>query len=173
MRIYRERMPAIAHAIADALVDGEMIEVEPAMREEVELDLESVLKEYRRTDRELSDRARDLVAMRNLDYSYTHKLKGQLAREKAFGLGDEAIEWIAGQMIEMLLQSANVEEVFGEDHDLRRLIAPILRRELGMESKLDHEVRKRIKNMSEGTSEFDIEYQKTMERLREAKKLSD
>lgn len=173
MRIYRERMPSIAHAIADALIDGEMIEVESSMREEVELDLESVLKEYRRTDRELSDRARDLVAMRNLDYSYTHKIKGQLAREKGFGLGDEAIEWIAGQMIEMLLQSANVEEVFGEDHDLRRLIAPILRRELGMESKLDREVRKRIKNMAEGTSEFDIEYQKTMERLREAKKLSD
>lgn len=173
MRIYRERMPAIAHAIADALIDGEMIEVELSFREEVELDLESVLKEYRRTDRELSDRARDLVAVRNLDYSYTHKIKGQLAREKAFGLGDEGIEWIAGQMIEMLLQSNNVAEVFGEDHDLRRLIAPILRRELGVESQLDREVRKRIKNMSEGTSEFDIEYQRTMERLREAKKLSD
>jgi len=173
VRIYRERMPAIAHAIADALIDGELIEVEPSAREEVELDLESVLKEYRRTDRELSDRARDLVAMRNLDYSYTHKIKGQLAREKGFGLGDEAIEWISGQMIEMLLQSRNVEEVFGEDHDLRRLIAPILRRELGVESKLDREVRKRIKNMTEGTSEFDIEYQRTMEQLREAKKLSD
>lgn len=173
MRIYRERIPSISRAIVDALVGEEFIEVEQELRAEVELDVESVLKEYRRTDRELSERARDLVSMRNLDYSATHKIKGQLAREKSFQLGDDAIEWITNQIVEILLQSANVEEVYALDHDLRRIIAPILKKELGVEGALDREVKKRIKNLTEGTADYEIEYQKTLEQLRQSHKVGD
>lgn len=171
MRIYRERIPSIASAIVKGLLQGELIEVEQGMKEEVELDIESVLKEYRRTDREISERARDLVSIRNLDYSYTHKIKAQLAREKQFKLGIEAIDWLTEQMLEILMQSRHVAEVFGEDNDLRRAISPVLKKELGVEGNLDQEVKRRIKNLQEGTTDYDIEYQKTMERLRAAKKL--
>ena len=171
VRIYRERIPSIASAIVRGLVKEELIEIEQGLQEEVELDIESVLKEYRRTDRELSERARDLVSIRNLDYSYTHKIKAQLAREKHFKLGLEAIDWITQQMLEILMQSRFVAEVFGEHNDLRRTIAPVLRKELGFEGNLDQEVKRRIKNLQEGTTDYDIEYQKTMERLRASKKL--
>jgi hypothetical protein len=173
MRIYRERITTIAKRIVDDLMADKLIEVEAELVEEVILDLESVLKEYRRADRELSEQARDLVSLRGLDYSYTHKIKQQLAREKAFELGDEAVDWIAQQMLEMLLQSANVEEIWAEDNELRRVIAPTLKRELGMDVSLDREVKKRIKNLAEGTADYEIEYQKTMDRLRDAKKLQD
>lgn len=173
MRIYRERIPTIAKRIVEDLIAEELVEVEPDLKEEVILDLESVLKEYRRTDRELSERARDLVSLRGLDYSFTHKIKAQLAREKSFKLGEEAIDWITAQMLEMLLQTAHVEEVWGEDHDLRRVIAPTLKKELGVDGSLDREVKKRIKNLAEGTADYEIEYQKTLDRLRDAKKLAD
>lgn len=173
MRIYRERISSISSTIVKALVAGELIEVEPEMREEVELDIESVLKEYRRTDRELSERARDLVSLRNLDYSYTHKIKAQLSREKNFKLGIEGVDWMTEQMLEILMQSRFVAEIFGEDNDLRRTIAPVLKRELGVDNTLDQEVKRRIKNLQEGTSDYDIEYQKTMDRIRDAKKLRE
>ena len=102
MRIYRERIPSISKMIVTNLLSQELIEVEAELQEEVELDMASVVEEYRRTDRELSEKAKDIVAMRNLDYSYTHKIKGKLAREKQFGLGEDAIEWITNQMVEML-----------------------------------------------------------------------
>lgn len=173
MRIYRERIPAIARGIVQALVKEDLIEFEPEARDEVELDCASVLQEYRRTDWELTERARDLVSMRGLDYSHTHKIKSRLASEKKFSIGDSAIEWLVNQMLEILLQSNNVDEIFGDDNDLRRAIAPVLRKELNVGSDLDQEVRKRIKNLQEGTTDFDVEYQKTMEKIRSSKGMND
>lgn len=169
MRIQRERIPSISKEIVQALMDGDLIEVEPEFVEEVELDVASVLKEYRRTDHELTERARDLVALRNLDYSYTHKIKAKLAREKGIGLGEEGVEWITAQMLELLLISNNVAEVFGDDNELRAAIGPILKRELVTDGSLDREVKRRIKNLSEGTSEYEIEYQRKLEQLRRSK----
>lgn len=172
MRIYRERIPGISRQIVGDLVSNELIEVESEQRSEVELDIESVLNEYRRSDRELTERARDLISMRGLDYSHLHKVRAQLAREKGFGLGEDAIEWLTQQMLEMLLQSRNVEEVFGEDHELRKVIGPVLKKELSIEGKMDVQVKKRIQNLTEGTADYEIEYQKTLEALRQSKNLS-
>lgn len=166
MRIYRERIPAIARTIVKALLAKELIEVLQEDIPEVELDVESVLKEYRRMDYELTEQARDLVEQRGLDYSKTFRLKSRLASDRKFGLGEDGLDWICQQIVEILLQSRNVDEVFGEDHELRAVVTPILKKELAVEDNLDREVRKRIKNLQEGTSDFEVEYQKTLERLR-------
>ncbi len=173
MRLYRERIPPIARSISLALIGGELIEVTDENRDEVQLDVESVLKEYRRMDYELTESAKDLVELRGLDYSQTFKLKARLASERKFGLGDEALDWITSQIIELLLQSKFVEEVWGEDHDLRRVIVPVLKKELTVGNDLDREVKKRIRNMQEGTNDYEIEYRRTMEQLKATKKLAD
>ncbi len=173
MRLYRERIPPIARSISQALISGELIEVTAEDREEVQLDIESVLKEYRRMDYELTEKAKDLVELRNLDYSQTFKLKARLAADRKFGLGDDALDWITTQIIEILMQSKYVEEVWGEDHELRRAIVPVLKKELTVGSDLDREVKKRIRNFQEGTTDYEVEYQRTMERLRANKKMRD
>lgn len=173
MRLLKERIPAVALSVVDALLEAELIEVDSENREEVDLDVESVLKEYRRMDHELTEQARDMVANRQLDYSQTFKLKQKLAQEAGFGLNDEGIQWLCDQIVELLMQSRFVAEVFGEDHELRAKIAPVLRKELHVESDLDKQVRSRIKNLQEGTADFDVEYRKTMEQLRSARKLDD
>ena len=169
MRIYRERIPRVASQIVKRLLEEDLIEVERELVEEVELDIASVLKEYRRVDYELAEQAKDIVANRGLDYSHTRKIKAKLAAEKRFGIGDEGIEFIANQMMEILLQSNNVEEVFGDDRELRKTIGPVLKSELGVESELDREVKRHIRNFEEGTANHEIEYQKAMEKLRRAK----
>jgi hypothetical protein len=173
MRLHRERIPAVAKSIVDTLVDKELIDVSQESRPEVELDVESVLKEYRRMDHEITEKARDLVATRNLDYSQTFKIKAKLAQERGFGLNDDAVGWLADQIVEILLQSNHVEEVFGEDNDLRGAIAPVLKKELHVDSDLDKQVKQRIKNLQEGTTDYEVEYKKTMEQIRSARKLND
>jgi hypothetical protein len=173
MRLHRERIPTIAKSIVDTLVDKELIEVSDESRPEVELDVESVLKEYRRMDHEITEMARDLVATRGLDYSQTFKLKTKLAAERGFGLNDDAVGWLADQIVEIMLQSHHVDEVFGEDNDLRGAIAPVLKKELNVDSDLDKQVKQRIKNLQEGTTDYEIEYRKTMEQIRAARKITD
>lgn len=173
MRIYRERIPSISKATVDELLKKELIEVVDGDRGEVDLDIESVLREYRRRDYELTERAKDIVATQSMDSSRVHRVKARLAKEAQFGLYDDAIDYLVRQMIEILLQSNHVEDIYGSDQELIAAIAPVLKRELNVESELDREVRARIKNLQEGTVDYDIEFQKTMEQIRAARRLDD
>ena len=171
MKLYAGRIPTISIEIVEALVGNGDIEVDPNEVEEVSLDVESVLKEYLRVDREITDRARDVIASKNLPYNHLHKLKAKIATQRGFGLGDESIDYITNQVIEILLHTVRVEEVYSEDQDLRRMMRPVLRRHMALDSDLDQEVRGRIKNLEEGTSTWEIEYQKVMSDLKRTKNL--
>lgn len=173
MRLLKERIPSVAKGVVDTLIEKELIDVAAESRSEVELDVESVLKEYRRRDHEITEKARDLVATRGLDYSQTFKLKTKLAQEHGFGLNEDAVGYLADQIVEILLQSNHVDEIFGEDNDLRGAIAPVLKKELNVDSDLDKQVKARIKNLQEGTTDYEVEYRKTMEQIRAVRKLND
>ena len=166
MRLFGNKIPTIVQDIVHTLISQELIEVEPENVKEVELDVESVLKEYLRAERQLAEQAKDLAHSRGLDYSAHQKIKRQLAEKKKFGLYEDSVGYIANQVIETLLHTRHVEEIFGEDRDLRAAVAPVLKRHMADQDKLDLEVRKRIKNLQEGTQDWEIRYQQTMEKLK-------
>jgi hypothetical protein len=165
MRLYSAKVPAISAEIVRMLVDQQAIEVVDAG--EVELDVASFLKEYIRLDRELSDKAKDLMEKRGLAYGQFSKIKRGLAEEKEFGLGEEGMTWICNQLLENFMHSANVAEVFADDPTLRRLIKDVLKRHMGVDEELDAEVRQRIKNLEEGTATWELEYSRVMDQIKQ------
>jgi hypothetical protein len=164
MKLYAGKIPVIGAEIVRALVDAGDIAV--IDRAEAELDVQAVLKEYLRLDKEITEKAKDLLQKRGLAYEQFGKVKRALAKEKAFGLGDDGLEWITTQMIESFMQSAHIEEVFVEDAAMRKKMADILKRHMMVEDELDQEVRRRIKNLEEGTSTWDVEYQKALDQIK-------
>jgi hypothetical protein len=86
-------------------------------------------------------------------------------------MGDEGIEYVIGQMIEFLLVSRNVEEVYADDQTLRRKINGIFKKHLDVDDEIDREARARLKHLQEGTQAFEIEYAKTIELLRRSRGL--
>jgi uncharacterized protein len=164
MKLYAGKIPVIGGDIVRVLVDDGDIAVTD--RSEAELDVQAVLKEYLRLDKEITERAKDLLQKRGLPYEQFGKVKRTMAGEKGFGLGDEALEWMTNQMIESFMQSPHVEEVFVEDGVLRRKMADILKRHMQVEEEIDAEVRRRIKNLEEGTSTWDVEYQKALDQIK-------
>ena len=172
MKVYPGRIPAICKEIVEALMSESLIDVVPEMVGEVELDIQSILKEYNRLDREITDRARDIIAERGMPYNQLFKVKTRLAGERGFGIGDDSVDYLSSQVIEMLLHTAHVDEVYGEDHDLRRKMRPVFRRQMAVDSDLDVEVRNKIKNLQEGSSDWEIEYRKVMGQLKDARNLS-
>jgi len=166
MKLYTGKIPALAHDLVDVLMKAKAIEVLADEIKEVEMDVESVLKEYVRVDREVTDRARDVIAAEKRDYSELNKVKSQMARERNFGIGESMGEYISAQLIEALLHSRHVEEVFGQDNELVLAMQPILRKHLAADEELDGEVRTRIKNLQEGTMAWDIQYRRVMDELK-------
>ncbi|HEX7507705.1 MAG TPA: DUF507 family protein [Polyangia bacterium] len=171
MRLYAGKIPVIAAEIVKTLVDNDELSV--LDRGESELDVQAVLKEYLRLDRECTEKAKDLLQKRNLPYEHFGKIKRQLAAEKAFGLGDESLDWMTTQMIESFMQSPHVEEVFADDATLRKRMTDILKKHMQIDDEIDAEVRRRIKNLEEGTATWEVEYQKALGQIKKNRRLDE
>jgi hypothetical protein len=171
MRLYAGKIPVIGAEIIKALVDAEDISVTD--KAEAELDVQAVLKEYLRLEREITDKAKDVLQKRNLPYEQFGKVKRALAKEKSFGLGDDGLEWMTTQMIESFMQSMHVEEIFAEDTTLRKRMVDILKKHMQVDDEVDQEVRRRIKNLEEGTATWEVEYQKALEQIKKNRKLDE
>ena len=165
MRLYAGKIDTIAAEVINRLTTDGDLEVSDGR--EAQLDVASVLKEYIRVDKELTERAKDILQIRGLPHSHLARTKRQLAEQKDFGLDEEAVSWITTQLLETFMQSRNVEEVFGEDVVLRKKIKEIVTKHMQVEEELDTEVRTRLKNLQEGTGAWEVEYARVMDQVKQ------
>lgn len=167
MRLFSSKVPVIAAEIVRKLVADQDLEAEsPA---EVEKDVEGVLNEYLRLEREVTTKTKELIDGRKLPPTEFGRVKKSVAEQKGLKLGDEVIDFLLDQLVESFLYSNSVDEVFAADVDLRRKMAPILKKHMAVDDDLDREVRGRLKHLEEGTPAWEIEYSKTLELLKRTK----
>lgn len=171
MRLYPKVIPAIAREVVQTLMKDGDIEVETLRIADAEMDMAAIMREYLAAEERVNQATKEALERRGLDHSKFHQVKREMADVRGFKTGDEGIEYVIGQMIEFLLISRNVEEVYAEDNALRKKIAQIFRKHLDVDAELDREARARMKNLAEGTAEWDVEYTKTLEQLRRARGL--
>jgi hypothetical protein len=170
MKLYTSKIPVIAREIIQHLTETDQIEVNN--REEAELDIESVLKEYLRRDREITERTKDIIEQRGLPYGHFAKTKRLLAEREGHSLGEDAVVWVCSQILETFMQSQFVEEVYATDFELRKEMTGIIRRHTAVDEELDAEVRQRIKNLEEGGAAWEVEYGKVMEQIKRKRGLN-
>ena len=145
MRLYASKIPPITDAISKALIDPKHLEVND--REEFKRDVESILKEYLRKNREITERSKDILEHRGLPYSDLYRVRRQLADDQDFGIGDESVNWIANQLIELFMQSQFVEEIYTDDPQMRGMIRDVLKRHMQHDDDLDREVRRQLRHL--------------------------
>ncbi len=169
MRIYAGKIPNIAAEVVQTLTSSGDIETED--RREVEQDIAAVLNAYVETDRQVTERAKDLMQARNLGQQEFARTKKLVAEQRGFKIGDETLDYLLDQIVEMLMHSSSVEEVFAEDVEMRRKMAPILKRHMALDEELDRETRAQLKHVEERTRTWEVEYRRVMEDIRRRKGL--
>ena len=170
MRLYRGKIETITDDLLRSLKEAGDIEFENEA--EAKLDIESVLKEYLRLDREIVEEAKNRMEVRGLGYSNLGRVKSQVAKERGGPGQEEVLPYLLEQILNILFHSANIAEIYADDADLRKKITPILRKHMEVENDLDREVRSKIKNLQEGTSDFEIEYTRVMEQIKQKRRLT-
>jgi uncharacterized protein len=160
MRLYGAKVPAIAQEVVRALTSSNDIETEAPR--EVQADIEAVLKSYLDTERVVDEKTRELLERTNRSSGEFGRVRVQVAETHGIKVGDETLDYLLDQVVEMLMHSAHVDEVFSEDVDLRRRMTPIFKRHMGVDSDLDEEVRGQLRHLKEGTSQWDIEYSRAL-----------
>jgi hypothetical protein len=171
MKIYSKLVPAVARDIAKALIEAGDIEVETENLKAAQQDFAAVLNEYLRQEKELSDATKDVLASRGWSSAQYGKAKRLAAGTRGVPLGDDAVDYVIDQMLEYMLISPNLEEVYAEDHVMRKRIVTIIRKYLKINEEVDQEVRGRMKHLQEGTRDWEITYRKTLEQIQRARGL--
>jgi hypothetical protein len=171
MKIYRGKIKPISEDVVTILVNEGDIEVPAEQIPEVVLDIEAIIKEYLRLEEEVSSLARERLQKQGISYTEFGKLRRMIAEEKNFEMGDRALHWIAHQIIECFMINNRVAEIYSEDPVLRKKIIRVFGQYLGLEEQVDREARERIKNVAEGTPEWDIEYQRVYNQIARKKGL--
>src|SRR5215468_774646 len=121
MRLYSGKVGTIATEIDRTLIDGKDIEAEHPR--EVQADVEAVLNQYLRTEKEAGDKAKDAMQSRGIPTTEFARMKKLAAEQMGIKVGDESIDYLLDQILEILMHSANVDEIFAEDVELRRKMA--------------------------------------------------
>jgi hypothetical protein len=171
MRLYPKVIPIISRECIQKLMQDGDLEVEPLRIADAEMDLSAIMREYLANEERVNQATREALERRGYDYSKFNQVKREMADVRGFKMGDEGIEYVINQMIEFLLISRNIEEVYAADNVLRQKIFAIMKRHLDVDEEIDREARTRLKHLQEGTSAFDIEYNKTIDQIRRARGL--
>jgi hypothetical protein len=169
MRLYAGKVPTIATEVVRALLAAKDVEAEQP--KEVELDVAAVLNQYLATEREVNERAKDVLERTGKAQSDYQRVRALVADEKGIKVGDEALDYLLDQVVEMLMHSNNVDEVYVEDIVLRRKMGPILKKHMAVDEGLDAEVRAQLRHVKEGSRDWEVEYARVLEQVRRRKGL--
>ena len=169
MRIYRKVIPKIAKDVIRLLLANRAIEVEDGRRDEAELDVAGVLVDYLNSLDRLKTDAQETLVRHSLPQEMLGRVKRSLAETRKIITGEGAKEHVVNLVIQGLFESKNIEEVFAEDNEIRKLVNEAMNKYLGVDEELDREVRGRLKNLREGTAEWEIEYGRLIEQMRHSK----
>jgi hypothetical protein len=169
MRLYSGKVSAIATEVVRALLASNDIEAESP--KEVEADIAAVMNQYLADEREVNDRAKDVLERTGKPQTEYQRVRALVADEKGIKVGDETLDYLLDQVVEMLMHSGNVDEVYVEDIDLRRRMAPVFKKHMAVDASLDADVRAQLKHVREGTRDWEVEYAKVLEQVKRRKGL--
>jgi hypothetical protein len=146
MRLYPKVIPAIAREVVQTLMQDGDVEIETMRIADAEMDMAAIMKEYLAAEERVNAATREALERRGYDHSRFNQVKREMADVRGFKMGDEGIEYVIGQMIEFLLVSRNVEEVYADDQTLRKKVFGIFKKHLDVDEEIDREARARLKD---------------------------
>lgn len=164
MNLHRSQLSGICKAIVDALADASQIETQS--RPAAAADLEAVLASYLDQEHEIAERARDLAQQRGLPPAEAARIKRLVAEQRGIKVGDEALDYVLDQLVHMLMHSEHIDEVYAQDHDLRRTMRGFIVEKEQEDQKLEAEVRGKLKHVTEGSRLWEIEYQRMKDEIK-------
>jgi len=170
MRLYGSKAPAIAHEVTTSLLSAGDIESEAP--KEVEADVLAVLNQYVAMEKDVNEKAKELLERTGRGHGELGRVRAQIAEHSGIKVGDETLDYLLDQVVSIFHHSSNVDEIYVEDVDLRRKMRPIFKKYMSADADLEAEVRAQLKHVTEGTRTWDIEYARVLEQVKRKRGLA-
>ena len=166
MKIYRRVIPKIAKDVVRVLLVNHAIEIEDGRRDEAELAIAGVLVKYLNDVDQLNTDAREALNRHGLALSALGQVKQNIAKKRKLVVGADSSDFVQNLLLNSLFDSKTIQEVFADDEELSEMISSAMSKYLGVDAELDREVRNRLKNLREGTVEWEDEYNRVIAQMR-------
>jgi len=170
MRLFSGRVSPIAVEVVRVLTASKDIETESPR--EVIADVEAVLKTYLQTEKDVNERTKELLDRTGRPMTEYGRVRQQIAESKGIKVGDDALDYLLDQIVEIFHHSANVDEIYVEDVELRRKMAPVFKKHMSEDTELDAEVRAQLRHLSEGSRAWEVEYARVLSEVKRRRGLS-
>ena len=171
MRLYRAKVPEIARHVIETLCNDGDIEVAMENRTEAEQDLVAIMEEYLRRDWQLREKVREEMAQSGVGYEHYGKMRGKFADRWGHPTRDDVGRYLSRQFIENFMISLFVDEVFTDDSPLWKKTLKIIESFHVDENELREEARGQIKNVKEGTVEYEMAFQRSLKQVKKRRGL--
>ncbi len=171
MALIRKIIPKIARDLIKTLSTQEAIEVEDSKISEAELDIAAVMVAYLDAEEEVIREASDALSRLGMAKDRFVQLKARIAERRGVKLGEDGLEYLLEQILEALFASKNIEEIFASDEEMRTMIKASMDKFLKISDEIEAEARSRLKNIKEGTPEWDIEFPRMVAQVKRQKGL--
>ncbi len=166
MRLYRTRIPMIANAVIERLCKDGDIDVDVEDRPEAEQDLVAIMDTFLKRDLDLRDAVKDTMSRRNIPYDRYSKVRSEIADSWGHPTGESVKKYLSRQFVENFMISNFVQEVYAEDDMLFRKILEIIRSFDVDERGLRDEAKALVKNVSEGTVDYEIAFAEALKEIK-------
>ncbi|MBK6690730.1 MAG: DUF507 family protein [Myxococcales bacterium] len=172
MKLYGSHVTPIAQEIVRLLTSTTDHGIEAESPREVILDIEAVLKNYLAVEKDVNDKAKELLDRTGRSMDQYQKVREQIAESKGIRVGDEMLDHLLDEIVSSFHRSPHVDEIYDEDVELRRKMAPIFKKHFGAEDSLESEIRAQLKHVQEGTPLWEIEHARVAEQIRRKRGLA-
>lgn len=162
MKLYRAKIALIARDVIERLVRDGDVEVDAENRNGAEQDLVAIMEEFSRRDNDLRNRIRDDMSSSGVAYDQYSKTLNKTAEEWGHPLGDDVEKFLSRQFIESMLISPSISEVFADDTAMYKKLLEVLRGHDVDEAGIREDAKGKVKNVREGTVEYEIALQKAV-----------
>src|SRR5262245_3438614 len=122
MALYRKIIPKIARDVIRTLCSKSAIEVEEDRLSEAELDLAAVIVGHLDAEEEISREAAETLVRLGMPKDRFLQMKQRFAERRGIKIGDDGLDYLISQLAEALFASKNIEEIFADDLELKKII---------------------------------------------------
>lgn len=172
MKLYKGKIPVIAHEIVMKLSEEGDVDLAEGMRNEAEADLQAIMHDYLKQEKRLNDVVRDYIGEYKIEYDRRGEIRKEKAKEIGHPIGDRVMPYLASQFNRMIMNSPNFDEVYSPDNVIKSKIFDVLRNNNVNEAELREEARQRLKNLDENSLEYQILYRDAIADVRRRRGLT-
>lgn len=163
MQLYATKVTPMASEAARVLLAAGDVESNAVV---LTREIEAELRAYLSIEREVNDKTKELLERTGRPQTEFGRVRVSIAESTGIKVGDETLDHLLDRVVAHIMEADDIDEVFASDLDLRRKLAVVFKKHMGVDSGMDAEIRAQLRHVKEGTSLWDIEYDKALAKVR-------